>query len=206
MIWTSQYTVNPAARGDSVRIPATFWPATATIAADDQPETMMLALVVLLALLAADAPEDEGCILSLEAIQGQLDHHAEGVTTVVEPTRSDRRLSESIRMADGTVVSFEIGGCAHFGFSYSYPGVEMADAEFAPAAALAAQLLGRTPVREGSASYVQVLIGALDSPHETPAGPGQTFLGCGDAVCSLTVTRDEKRTTVTLTVAYDFPL
>jgi len=51
-----------------------------------------------------------------------------------------------------------------------------------------------------------LLIGALGSPHDTPAAPGETYLGCGDAVCALLVAPDEGDETVTLTVSYDFPL
>lgn len=167
---------------------------------------MMPQLLLALVLLAVPAPEDDPCILGLEAIRGQLDHTAEGVTTLADPARVERQLTEAIRLGDGTVVKFQIGGCVHYGFSFTYPAVELADQGFPSASTRAGELLRRTPVREDAAANVELLLRALASPHDTPAGPGETYLGCGDAVCSLLVTPDEQSGTVTLTVSYDFPL
>ena len=167
---------------------------------------MFVEVALALAALGAGAFQDEDCILGLEAIRGQLDHAAEGVTTLKEPTRVERGLDESIRLPDGTVVQFQIGGCVHYGFSFVYRGVELADRAFPAAAARAKALLARTPVLEDATGSLSLLASALGSPQDTPAAPGETYLGCGDAVCRLLVEPDEQGKTVTLTVSYDFPL
>ena len=166
---------------------------------------MMLEIALGLVMLLAEV-QDEGCILDVEGIRGQLDHAAAGVVTIDKPTRVERRLVESVRLKDGTVVKLETGGCVHYGFSFVYPGVELADRAFAAAAARAKGLLERTPVLEDAKGNISLLIAALGSPHDTPAAPGETYLECGDAVCRLLVEPDEDGKTVTLTVAYDFPL
>jgi hypothetical protein len=163
-------------------------------------------LAFMLLPLGTEGSHDEDCILQLEAIRGQLDHAAEGVTTIQKPLRVERGLEESIRLSDGTVVQFETGGCVHYGFSFTYPGVKLVERDFAPASARARALLERTPVLEDARGNRSILITALGSPYDTPAGPGETYLACGDAVCTLRVMPDEGRDTVTLTVSYDFPL
>jgi hypothetical protein len=154
---------------------------------------MLVGAVLTLALLSlgTEGVQDEDCILDLEAIRGQLDHSADGVTTIEQPVRIERGLEESIRLPDGTVVRFETGGCVHYGFSFTYPGVKLVERDFAPVSARARALLERTPVREDARGNLSILITALGSPHDTPAGPGETYLGCGDAVCTLRVTPDE---------------
>ena len=166
---------------------------------------MVLELGLLLALAGPLGFQDD-CILGLEAIRGQLDHSAPGVSTIAEPTRVDRGLTEAIRLSDGTEVQFQTGGCVHYGFSFTYPGVELTESRFEVAAAQAKQLLQETPVNDGAEPNVQLLIRALDAPHDTPGAEGETFLECGDAVCSLLVVPDQNDDTFTLTVAYDFPL
>lgn len=167
---------------------------------------MFVEVSLSLALLVPVTLQRDDCILGLEAIRGQLDHAAPGVTTLTEPVRIDRQLSEAIRTSEGTVVRFQTGGCVHYGFSFTYPEVRLGNTDFASAAARAKELLKRTPVNGADESNVQLLIRALDSPHDTPAAGGETYLECGDAVCSLLVKPDEADGTVTLTVSYDFPL
>ena len=166
---------------------------------------MILEIALGLVALLAEV-QDEGCILDIAAIRGQLDHAADGVLTLDKPTRVERQLSESLRMKDGTVVEFETGGCVHYGFSFVYPGVQLPDRAFPAAAARAKALLERTPVLEDAKANLSLLVAALAAPQDTPAAPGETYLDCGDAVCRLLVTPDEDGETVTLTVSYDFPL
>ena len=167
---------------------------------------MIVALGLTLVMFAAQPPQQDVCTLEVEAIRGQLDHTTHGVTTVAEPTRVDRQLAEAIRLSDGTLVRFVTGGCVHYGFSFTYTGVELDDQRFASAAARAKTLLGRTPVRDDAESNLQLLIGALDSPHDTLGAVGETYLGCGDAICRLLVVPDGSDGSVRLTVSYDFPL
>ena len=169
---------------------------------------MLVSTLLAFALLSLgmESSGSEDCILGLEAIRGQLDHAAEGVTTLEKPVRIERGLAESVRLGDGTVVKFETGGCVHYGFSFAYPGVKLVESDFPAASARARALLERTPVLEDARGNVSLLITALGSPQDTPAGPGETYLGCGDAVCTLRVAPDEGADTVTLTVSYDFPL
>jgi len=167
-----------------------------------------LACILLLGVTAAVPPagDEDPCILQLEAIRSRLDHTAEGVTTVTEPARVGRGLTEALVLGDGTVVEFRTGGCVHYGFGFTFRSVVLGDRSFASASARTAELLRRVPVREDGVADVALLLDALASPLATPAAAGETWLDCGDAVCRLLVVPDEKTDTVTLTVSYDFPL
>ena len=57
---------------------------------------MIVALGLTLVMFAAQPPQQNGCTLEVDAIQGQLDHAAHRVTTVGDPTRVDLQLEEAM--------------------------------------------------------------------------------------------------------------
>src|SRR5581483_4062341 len=109
-------------------------------------------------LVAVLLSVDDECILNQEVVRGQLDHHAKGVQTVAAPVVKDHNVHEAVRLSDGTVVTLDYGGCAHYGFRLEWSKVKRKGESDAAAAKA---LLLRTPFHKDAESYLAQVRGFL---------------------------------------------
>jgi hypothetical protein len=150
--------------------------------------------------------DDADCTLERGAIAGQLRHGDAGVTTVVKPTfdAADRHLTEAVELADGTRVTFHIGGCAHYAWELTFEVPASAvgtDAERRLDAADA--LLRRAPMSDSLAVDMADKVRTRSRRTPRPAA-GPWPIECGDASCAVDAVVEGS--TLRIAVSYDFPL
>jgi len=152
---------------------------------------------------AAPPPPEADCVLNPASIVPVLDAQAPGLQSYSGGKRDGTTLVESALLSGGTHVTFEIGGCAHLGYSFTYEGGAMpAPSEKAGWIGLAQQRLAATPVRQGSRQK-QELLEALEKAKSASDKfeNGRLSLPCGDATCTLEVSGEGR-----LKLGYDFAL
>jgi hypothetical protein len=165
-------------------------------------------LLLALTLLAAEpappaAPPPDDCILDADAIKGALDASK---VAGYQVERGARSLVERA-VVEGRGVSYRVGGCAHFAYSFTFElgGEPVWLREHARAR------LTAVPVVADERDGVELLLRALEAlkadvrvdPNSPPAL--SLPLRCGDATCSLEVVA-AKGAPNQLAVTYDFPL
>jgi hypothetical protein len=158
---------------------------------------------------AAPAPADgmyDDCTLDRAAVAGALRHNDKGTKTILAPTYNDeeRHVTEAIELADGTRITFHVGGCAHYAWEMTYevPASAVgADPERRLDAAEA--LLRRTPMGDSLAVDMADRIKARSRKTVRPA-QGPWSIDCGDANCAVNATVDGA--TLEIVVGYDFAL
>src|SRR5688572_13613820 len=163
----------------------------------------MKKIIFAIAVFAAGimpAHAEDDCILNLEALQpvmrADLQDHA------VDLNREERTLTETATLDDGTKVTYTVGGCAHFAFSYTFENMPGGMPSSGDPIALLLELFATLPFRDNFDA--DILVNALkekqDSGNAAFDETGKTDLPCGDAVCVLTLKH------AAVTVSYDFAL
>lgn len=116
-----------------------------------------------------------------------------------------RHLTESLLLADGVKVTYRVGGCAHYAYSFTYENMQPPPAMEKKALLDASvSLLQKTPIMKTvNAVNVKVLLQALERARASgeQLEKGVLTLPCGDANCTVDVSAPGK-----LTIEQDFPL
>ncbi|EKD41923.1 MAG: hypothetical protein ACD_73C00440G0003 [uncultured bacterium] len=147
--------------------------------------------------------EEENCVLDKEtAINALLNPKDPNIKEVFPPKKylDGRRLTESLLMKDGTKIIYDVGGCAHYSYSFTYENIKDISAmDNKNILKLALSLLRKTP----SLKEINVLPYTLEQAQtkEIKLTNNTLDLPCGDAVCSVEIKGPHS-----LTISYDFPL
>ena len=175
-------------------------------------------------MLTLPTQKPENPCAHVGTLESELDHAAKGYRSIPVTRRegevdsdgapiSGKLLSEGLVFPDGMKVTYVVGGCAHYSYSFKYVGVrDKHDAtDTRHYMKTASDLLARTPVQEGKtaasilADLLDTCLGHWDTCAEK-AGAQDYVLRCSpDIICDVTVKRTDA-STVTLTASYDFPL
>lgn len=137
--------------------------------------------------------------MSLEALKPVMSEDggfAQGTHKIVKD-ESKRSLTETATLKSGVEVTYTVGGCAHYAFSYVFKGFEAGKTD---PLELASSLLKQVPLED--ASEMATVLHILKTAQESNVPPEELKSGfaCGDAWCLL------KLEAGTLVFAYDFPL
>lgn len=148
---------------------------------------------------------DQDCILQLEGLQAAFDTSIEGVTVIHPPilNKEEGHLSEIIETENGQRISFQTGGCAHYGFSLTYQDIGVFYGESpAELIAKAEALLKATPLNKSFSPNIESILQSFRAAEEKKIhfSEGNFVYACGDATCAIEV-KDH-----ILTIGYDFPL
>jgi hypothetical protein len=144
--------------------------------------------------------EEEECTLQFEALKPVMRPDAKNHT--INLVKEQRQLYETAMLEDGTTVSYSVGGCVHYSFTYRFeniPGGVPKEPEDPFALPLA--LLDATPLRDDAERILQDRMrekqktgfAAFDETNTTD-------LPCGDALCTLTLEPDA------VVMVYDFAI
>jgi hypothetical protein len=158
----------------------------------------LAAMTAVLLVAPAAWAEDTECSVSTELIKSHVDIGAPSVGRVIA-TRykgaGKRHLEQIFNLRGGITVSFEIMGCTHLGFSYSFRPVANATAEAPPKTliATARELLDAVPLNTDGEVWAKSMKKALRSAtleQETAPLPQGLSFPCGDIEsCEITVPR-----------------
>lgn len=149
--------------------------------------------------LPAGAAETE-CILGREAITPVMKippELAASYSTAMD--EESRHLTESVTLPDGMKISYSVGGCVHYGFSYVFENIPAELLEKYQSYELAVALLRRVPGFEKGEENFYTAIFEEEGKKQSSRDEGGGF-ACGDAWCVL---RQEGNRAE---LAYDFPL
>ncbi|MBI2336837.1 MAG: hypothetical protein HYU97_08780 [Deltaproteobacteria bacterium] len=169
---------------------------------------MVVALLCFYLLTSPVRAEDSGCILPKEtAVIPLLDAKSLEVKEVFPPKKylEGKRLTESLLMKDGTKIIYEVGGCAHYSFSFTYENIKgLFPTNKKTVLEKALGLLQKTPILKGSNApnkniLERALIRAQTSDHKIENKI--LSLPCGDAICALEIKEPSA-----LIISYDFAL
>lgn len=152
--------------------------------------SVTVALFVLISFSAL--AEDDGCVAAPPT--APLKTKLPKGMTLLESTIKDRTAEQHLRLADGTVLTLRVGGCAHIAYSVELP---VKNLDVRKATAFFLKTLKTLPLEEGPSGMNDSLIRALAAPKGSKS-PVQ--LPCGDAHCQLELTEEVAR------VSYDFAL
>lgn len=157
-------------------------------------EVMKITLLIAITCLSLNTFSQEECTLNSEAIKGNLS----GAKTV----REKHGVTETLTLKNGVKITYQMGGCAHYAYSFTYEnfGAEKLTEKKA-ILLLAEKLLRATPVKDTSQSerFFQSMKEAGNSKDKSESGI--LNLPCGDANCSIDVSEKGK-----LRIGYDFAL
>lgn len=116
-------------------------------------------------------------------------------------------LEEEVTLADGLKITYAVGGCAHYGFTFTFENIPGGAPEFPiDPFGLANALLRRVPMTEKPIpEAMQEEMWAMEAKEKDgePAKfdeSGYTEFNCGDALCSL-VLKDSRKVEVTYSFA-----
>lgn len=152
------------------------------------------------------------CNLQPEGLKPAFDTAAPGVTVLSAPARegndqAGHSLKESIRLDNGIVITYDVGGCEHFGYGLKYenvPGLKKG-APKTEAIARGRELLEKTPLLSNTTVDREAFLGGLDQLQRGAGDPAERdvyTLPCGhDPTCDLSVPADG-----VLEFSYDFPM
>lgn len=156
--------------------------------------------IVALVLLFPFAAKAE-CMIGKDALVPVMKHNAKAHK--VRLTGNGQGMLETAALADGTKVTYAVGGCSHFAFEYKFENIsggvpEKPDDPFA----LPLKLLAAIPFRDQFDA--EILVRALkekqSSGNAAFDSEGKTALPCGDAFCNLTLGKNS------VTIDYDFAI
>ena len=151
----------------------------------------------------------EECSLDLKDLVPVLDANQTGIRVLQAPIKDLklRHLTEAIELSDGTSIYFLVGGCVHYGYSFTYKNVKniKKGIDKTNMLGVAKMLLEKTPLQKNDFSQNKVnLLTAIEATAKNDSTVKNDILelSCGaDPHCSLEVPEDGS-----LTIGYDFPL
>lgn len=144
----------------------------------------------------------DDCTLDIDAIKGVLDRSSKDIKTFHPGKIHDRSFSESMLMKKGWKVTYETGGCAHIGLSFTYEDFALKPLiEKSVIIETATKLLNETPTL--NATNLSILKNALIEAKTSndKLVDKQLRLPCGDANCAVEISEKNK-----LKISYDFAL
>ncbi len=109
---------------------------------------------------------------------------------------------DKVELKDGTEVTYSVGGCAHYGYSFLFKGKKISRAKDAEKLARVESLLKSLELN--GEDERNSLLGALAKAKKAPLSqqiPGVFMLPCGDANCEIVDKGDGE-----LKIIYDFAL
>lgn len=151
--------------------------------------------------------EDMDCILQQQdAVVGLLNQKNSNVSKTLPAKKylEGRRLTESLVMKDDTQITYDVGGCAHYSFSFTYENLKNLATDKQGLLTRALLLLQQTPVLEGpNAKNIEILKRAIQREQSgtQKIEKDSLKLTCGDAICVL-----EIKGKTSLKISYDFAL
>src|SRR3990167_4963416 len=119
-----------------------------------KPNIMVVALLFFYLLTSPVRAEDPDCILPKEtAVTPLLDSKNLKVKEAFPPKKylEGKRLTESLLMKDSTKIIYDVGGCVHYSFSFTYENVKgLSPTDKKSVLEKALGLLQKTPILKGS--------------------------------------------------------
>lgn len=160
-------------------------------------------ILILLALLTLTVPamaEDDDCTLSLDALTPVMKTEAKNHSFKLD--QEAQQLTETAELQDGTKITYEAGGCAHYSFTFRFdniPGGVPAEPE--DPFALALILMESIPAKDkDNIELMQRVMTEQQASGFAAFENNVAEFSCGDAFCSLELAPDH------VTVGYDFAL
>ena len=152
--------------------------------------------------------EDEGCHLSEDALVGIFDLSSKNISSHKPLGIDNRHFQEIVTLKSGLVIEYDVGGCAHYAYSYTFKnsgfkpsGDQTKDFEYV------VNLIRQIPVTKENSDYIQILIGIVEKGKKSDwskqaKGSNDYNLDCGgDAYCELNYDEPNE-----IYLSYDFPL
>jgi hypothetical protein len=158
-------------------------------------KTILMSLVLATGLVttAAFADDPSTCAITRGSLHSavNVDPGYAGVQSVGPVQNTATGIKQMIVLQDSQKVVYEVGGCNHLNYSFSYPwGVASVEplSDY-DAKMLALQMLGQTVVVPGEYDKVQTLIDGVntimaDDSYSAPKSfSTMLYFNCGDATC-----------------------
>lgn len=159
-------------------------------------KTQILTFCALFLFTAPALAQEDECLLNLDALTSVMKNSTSNLD------REARELTETLSLEDGTKVTYTAGGCAHYGFSFTFeniPGGVTTEPDDPFAYAL--ELLDRAPLKD--TANTKILQRSLKEQQEKGYAAfenNKTEFSCGDAFCSLELAPEH------VTIGYDFAM
>lgn len=151
----------------------------------------MTALLAALVLCAKPAPVEESCTLDPKELKAQFASKLPKGFKLVSLKKEKRRLTEQLKLPDGTEVTSSAGGCAHYGLTLAIKTKTLTTKTVASElVATARRVLPQLPFAKSEESMRGYFLKGLDEASITGL-PAQ--LPCGDATCELSLAPVEEK-------------
>ena len=152
---------------------------------------------------AANAKSSEGCILDLRKLTSHIDDSAGFIKTLQSPKTEKRNLTHIVELSSGVKVEFSVGGCVHYGFSYTFSQLKEMPTEKGKLFDFIRGQLRLLPLKDGKADSLERMVDVLQKASAVPENwqaPTELFSPFGDASAFLSLKKGA------FVISYDFPL